>query len=799
MQSAQQSEWNARSAPENPFAEAETESATSSNGSIGFAPWSENLTPFAETVTGAAAESDSARLLAEAFAELRDEAFDEALAFLTEETEQAVADRFTNEATSSAADRERFADAHLSAVRFEAEQYLGHLESSLSGMDIGSLSPEQLEEVLDRFDPQTGELTPAGEEFIGGLVRKAKGVVKFVAKAAKTVGKVAGAVIGPVLQKLRKLINPLLRRVLSFAIGRLPAALQPAARRLATRFTSETQDEDSSDEAPVSPANLTDVEMLAESFDAALAEAMTGDPAGEFEEESFAVEDGESGVESRELERLAEARGALIDHLRDANEDEGLAPAIEQFVPALLGALRLGINLVGRPKVVGFLAKYLAQLIGKWVGPQLSRPLSSAIVDTGLRLISLEAEAESAAELTESEAAPVALASVIEDAVRRVAESEEYIFENEDLMQLATAEALSQAVATHFPPRYIRPALQQAPSLGGTFVARKPRSVRTYRKYSRVPEVEVTEQIANDLPTFGGATVGAVLRAAGAKFPIRARMHIYQAAVGTTLPRTIRVDRAGAGAGRGYVSSANVHPLTPAAAGLLLREPRLGVQVPATYLQSRQRIAVGQRFYLLEPIGAASTLNLPAGSTARAAAARLAPSRAWTVVNLRRGRVTVGIFLSETDAQRIVEAIRQGRGGMTLLQALTDAYQSMDQFASSAQGHVRIVREDSEAEDFAARTGQLLPPSLTALLRKRLRSWVLPALASWARANAEAFARAAAHPDAGVTIRVRLTSVPGLDIAGQAAAVLRGSATAARALSGTPTMSISISPGRRRK
>ena len=85
----------------------------------------------------------------------------------------------------------------------------------------------------NRFDPQTGELTPAGEEFIGAIVRKAKNVVKFVANTAKSVGKVAGAVLGPVLQKLRGLINPLLRRVLAFAIGRLPAAMQPVARTLA--------------------------------------------------------------------------------------------------------------------------------------------------------------------------------------------------------------------------------------------------------------------------------------------------------------------------------------------------------------------------------------------------------------------------------------------------------------------------------------------------------------------------------------------------------------------------------------
>jgi hypothetical protein len=585
--------------------------------------------------------------------------------------------------------------------------------------------------------------------------------------------------------------------VLSFAIGRLPAPLQPAARQLASRIRLEAEAEDALDESPASPANLTDVEMLAESFDAALAEAIVTEPETEQEQEAFAVHD--EDVESRELERLAEARGVLIDQLRDAHEGEDLAPAIEQFIPALLGALRLGINLIGRPRVVSFLAKYLGQLIGKWVGPQMSGPLSSAIVDTGLRLISLEAETEGAGERLETEAGPTALASVVEDTVRRLAENEDYVFENDELTQLATAEALSAAVATQFPPRFVRPSLQQAPSLGGTFVARRPRRVRTYRKYSRVPEVEVTAQIADALPTFGGTTVGAVLRAAGAKFPIRARVHIYQSTVGTTLPRMIRIDRAGAGAGRAHVSSANVHPLTAAAAGLLLREPKLGVDVPAEYLRSRQRIAVGQRFYLLEPIGAASALNLPASPTARAAAARLAPSRAWTVVNLRHGRVTVGMYLSETDAQSIVAAIRQGQGGMRLLKALVDSYQRMDRFATSVSGHVRIVREDSEqlaeTESFVAPAGPLLSAGVIAALRKRLRAWVLPALANWARANAEAFARAAAHPDPGVTIRVRLTSVPGLELAGGAGV---RSGAAAGTQRGTPSISISIAPGRRR-
>ena len=799
IQNEREQGWEVRSDQQSPFAEAFP--AAEDARPIGFSPWSESTTPFAETADGLRAESESDHLFAEAFAELRDEAFDEALSFLAEETEQAVADRFTGESPSSAPERERYADAQLAPVRFEAMQYLDTLESGLTGMDLQSLSEQQLDEVLDRFDPETSELTPAGEEFIGGLVRKAKSAVKFVANAAKgvgkVVGKVAGAVIGPVLQKLKGLINPLLRRVLSFAIGRLPAALQPAARKLAARFTSEAGEAEEEDEAPMSPANLTDVEALAESFDAALAEAMVGEAAGELEQEWLESRDSEAGMGGRELEVLAAARGELIDRLRTADEDEDLAPAVEQFVPALLGALRLGINLVGRPKVVGFLARYVGQLIRRWVGPQLSGPLSSAIVDTGLRLITLEAETGEGRD----EAGSVALASVIEDTVRRLAENEDYIYENEDLMQLATAEAFSQAVATHFPPQFVRPGLQQAPSLGGTFVARRPRSLRTYRKYSRIPEVEITPQIADALPTFGGSNVGAALRAAGATFPIRARMHIYQAAPGTTLPHMVRVDRASAGGGRGYVTAASVHPLTPTAAGLLLREPQLGVAAPAVYLRSRHRIAAGQRFYVLEPMGATGALALPASSASRQAAQRLAPSRAWTVVNLRQSRVTVGFYLSEAEAQRIVVATRQGSGGPALLQALTAAYRAMET-SSSPRGHIRILREDSEAfEDLAAppaaAAGRLVPPSFTAFLRRRLRAWVLPALATWAKTNAEAFARAAGHPDPGVTIRVRLTAVPGLNLLGQGMKTLPvRMAGALNTVRGTPSVTISVMPGR---
>ena len=74
---------------------------------------------------------------------------------------------------------------------------------------------------LGDFDPSgfdLGEATssPAVEQFLGKLIKKAAGVVKKVASAAKNVaGKVISAIpgLGAILNKLKGLIRPLLNRV----------------------------------------------------------------------------------------------------------------------------------------------------------------------------------------------------------------------------------------------------------------------------------------------------------------------------------------------------------------------------------------------------------------------------------------------------------------------------------------------------------------------------------------------------------------------------------------------------------
>ena len=83
-----------------------------------------------------------------------------------------------------------------------------------------------------------------------------------------------------------------------------------------------------------------------------------------------------------------------MDELENLKEGENPAPHVENFLPAVLPALRIATRLIGRPRVVGFLAGFLGKLISNLVGPQHAPALSRAMVDAGLKLLSLEASDE---------------------------------------------------------------------------------------------------------------------------------------------------------------------------------------------------------------------------------------------------------------------------------------------------------------------------------------------------------------------------------------------------------------------
>jgi hypothetical protein len=376
----------------------------------------------------------------------------------------------------------------------------------------------------------------------------------------------------------------------------------------------------------------------------------------------------------------------------------------------------------------------------------------------------------------------------VEDTVRRLAEQPEHVFEDEGLLQAAVSEAFEQAVAGNFPATLVRPNLRIAPSLGGTFVTRHARRPYAYKRFSRVPEVDLTAAQAAALTTFRGVTVDAALRAIGITLPAKVRIHIFEAGVGTTLPRMARLEKI-SGARRAYHQ---LHPLTVANASALLREPRLGVDVPSRFLASRHRIAAGQRFFYLEPIGQSPTPISAAGRESGCDATQPSDARMW--ISLRRGDARLALYFSEADAQQLAAQIAARPGSTAFLRALVGAATAATRAIGRGDGAVRAPREmevEIGAEAEATRRdhrGRWLPPALRTRLRRYIRASAATALSQWARTHGQEFVRAAQDPACGVTVRVHVRGLP-VNAAGPTVG-----STSARAAA----TAVTVEPGRRR-
>lgn len=786
-------------APETPFAEQSPVEETGPE-SLGLMPWTETASPFGEG--GGASfelEDEETELFLETFEDLRDESFDEALAELVAETSEAAGVGLQGESPDAFwSARERLAEFHLDPIGAEAERCIQRFMEHLAPVDPDSISEAELESLLERFDPGATTVSPAGEQFLGGLIRKAKNVVKKVVKVAK---KVVSKIpfLGAILKKLKGLIRPLLKRVLGMAIGRLPAPLQQPARILAKKLgigelegesfdelADEAEEETLAEGFAGSPVGVLDPETLAESFDAALAGAMVA-PESLEEAESFGHDEADFPV-GTELEQLAAARARFMGRVRSAGDDDDLGPAMEQFIPAILPALRLGLRLVGRTKVVNFLAKYLARLIGRWVGPKLSQPLSRAVVDVGMRVIGLEAEGE--AEF-EADVVPTMLASTVEDTVRRLAEQPDHVLEDESLLQVAVAEAFEQSVAANFPDTLVRPDLRIAPSLGGAFVTRHARTPHAFKTFTRSPEIELSPAQAAAIRTFGGVTLDAALRGHGLTLPGRFRVQVFEAGAGTTLPTLARL--AGIlGPSGSHGAFSHLHPLTRATATALLREPRLGVDVPSRFLQSRHRISVGQRFFHLQPVGQrptpapAPTRMAPACDPGQASDRRMR-------IDLRRGEARIALYFSEPDAQKVAAAVGADPASPVLLKALLESVRAAGRSVGRSDGAVQIpaggpdrpasgtglptgggeseweAQWEAQWEDEWERRARhrrgnnrrshRVSPAQRARLRRRIRAAAATALAGWARTSGQGFVQAAQDARCGVTVLIRVSGL----------------------------------------
>ena len=382
-------------------------------------PWS----PFLSVYEAEEGENQADQPLREAYAalvnDLYDEEFDEALFELLTSARTIHEDHLT--AGHSLAEADRIVTQHFSELVRESESVLDRMTREFGARDAVALEGE-LETFADNYVP-AAPLEPEFEEFLGKLIKKVGKGVKSVAKAAAK--GVASFALGPVLNKIKALVKPLLNQVLQKAIGKLPVAVQPTARKLAERLglapkppapvvasidagagtgmdagNVATPPEPALDPAadvgsPVqAPAGVEVPEMQLE-FDRQVAEAMLESDESAFELELARTRASSNGQAARPVfTDLDQARQQLMFELENLKEGESPAPYVENFLPAVLPAVSVAMKLIGRARVVNFLAGFLGKLIANLVGPQHAPALSRAMVDAGLKLVNLEAPDE---------------------------------------------------------------------------------------------------------------------------------------------------------------------------------------------------------------------------------------------------------------------------------------------------------------------------------------------------------------------------------------------------------------------
>jgi hypothetical protein len=573
--------------------------------------------PFAEGLAGPS-EPGEQEFVEAILGELEDEAFDEALEALVDE----VAARHVTATTSWSSDREApnlaeaEAEAWIGRLADQADQLFSHLEVEFAERMADSVTDEEIAAALGPFGSEN-VVDSASEQFLKSLVDKARRAAGVVAGAAKRGLSALGRMLplGRLFGLLRRLVRPLLTRVLRTALNRLPATLRgPAselARRLAGRVgqttttattataataaataatAAATADASAADPSAQDPAASAGSELAAE-FDRLAAEAIAAPNDAVVDQLEAEATDHLTEADIDVVSELDTARARLATQLAEADPGQPPVAEVEQFIPAVMAALplvRMGIRVAGRDKVVRFLADRLANLIKGHIGAQAARTLAPPVADIGLRLLSLESE-------TPEGLGAEALVSVVEDTVREVASLPPASLEEPLRVEAELQEAFADAAARYLPRERLRPDLptfetSDVSGESGVWVL-MPRAARPcfrYRKYSRVYRVPIRRAQARAIVLSDEDTLEQRLLDAGVnRWPVEAEVHVYEAVPGTHLGHIAAFeaeveaeadDRTG-GSDASRLATDEFEELTPATAALLLGEAGLGHRV----------------------------------------------------------------------------------------------------------------------------------------------------------------------------------------------------------------------------
>ena len=729
--------------------------------------------------------------------DLYDEEFDESLFELLTSARSLHQDHLAS--GHSQADADRIVTQHFSQLVHESEMLLDAMAREFGARDTVAIDRE-MDLFAERYAPPTA-LEPEFQDFLGKLVKKIGKGVKSVAKVA--VKGITTLGLGPILNRIKALVRPLLNQVLQKAIGRLPASIQPVARTLAQRLgfapkpaapaqtapaapveplpavgepepapapvapvatgAPEPPPEDAG--SPVQPPAGAEVPDMQLEFDELVAEALLSDDEVGFELEVAKARMATNGSAIPVVADLDQARERLMDALENLKEGESAAPHVENFLPAVLPALRIATRIIGRPRVVGFLAGLLGKLISNLVGPQHAPALSRAMVDAGLKLLSLEASDEQEARLATS-----AVAATIEETLTRVASLPDHVLDNQELLEGFALEAFEQAAAANLPALFSEATYRKRPELleGGvnaTWVMLPPRRPR-YKRCSRTFTVKITPQMAEAVESFENTPLSDYFQdqlGVSEGEDVEAEIHLFEVLAGGTAADIARNETETPGLGAAdEVTLSQLQPLTHEAAGVLLGRPGLGRTLRPW--SSIRTVAPGQRVFHMSVGRRPVTVVGPAG---RRRVRRLV--RVNVILDGPRDQVRVGVFLSEVKAQRLAVRLRQ----QSHVGSLAVGFQRLlgRRLPHILHGRrprrLRIVHPGVApgAASGAALAG--LPAIVPQIFISKMQEWLTGAFSEFAKTNAAKFLAASENPADGVTLMFTLEHPPGLKEIGQ--------------------------------
>ncbi len=743
-------------------------------------------------------------------AELNNSEFNETIYELVAEVEDSWRSKVSNElamgsnyipfATQQA--REYFAPM----IR-ETEAMIDRVSEHFSGNNMADQSESEVDHFFETLEFRHDQYSPAQEQFFGKIFDKVKSVVKKGVELAKKGIAVVGKFlpINIILNKIKGLIKPLLDKVLKFAIGKLPRNLQPYAQSLAKKFLNmetageagegETQSEDQ-------------LEAIQTELDNHMAQLLFSPNESESENTVMSYETSMDHLEradnyetgSVSESSLDAARQQFIDDLKNLKEGESPAPAIERFLPVAIMALRpvikVAMSLIGRQKIINFLAGLLAKLVAKYVPANIAQPLAASIIDVGMSAIGFEVY-----ETGKTDLAYETIANTIQETIQNMTGVDEAMLNDSEELTLNLLESFEKAAADNFPSQYIKEELRPTKHRAIWIAMPRGTPVKLYKKFTHIYDISIEPQAAVAVATFRSLPLSNFLRdkyGLDPSRPIKAKVHLYEMTRGgrlSTISRFEKLPGLNAKQPRAWVQ---LLPLTRQAASLLLKEPALGRDVSQKTLATRFRGKPGQRFYYLEIEGArlripqvnrSTHMHVEGRRPSSSTESRSADIQA--VVNFTKSEIKLNYYFSEEDAKSIVEKLNKS-DFLGAAQSIRQSVKNVlnDILKNNISSKVKIVHEaipELYLENFADQeegfsvtdvvgkvAGKEIIAKIVEQIIEKLSTMAYDALGNFFKARAAEFKQAQAQPQDGVTIKLIWSNITGMSAIRSVINAIRG-------------------------